>query len=236
MNTNRNWILGISFIIGMAVFALLCGHTVRAVKRMDEFVTVKGLSEREVPADLAIWPIAFTVAENDLTQLQGQIQAARQTVYQFLSESGFEQSEISNAPPQITDAQVASGGLDVSKRPLRYQANITVLLRSAKVPNIKIAMETCDKLVLRGIALSGGDYTSKPQFLFTGLNRIKPDMIQEANRNARKAAERFASDSNSPVGAVRHAIQGPFEINEVDSSSPDRKIVRVVTTVDFYLR
>jgi hypothetical protein len=236
MNTNRNWILGLSFIIGMTVSALLAGHTIRSVKRMDEFVTVKGLSEREVPADLAIWPIAFTVAENDLTQLQGQIQTARKTVYQFLNESGFDQTEISNGLPQITDAQAASGGLDVSKRAFRYQANITVLLRSVKVANVKSAMETSDKLVQQGIALSGGDYQSKPQFLFTGLNQIKPDMIQEANRNARKAAERFAADSNSPVGAVRHAIQGPFEINEVDSSSPDRKIVRVVTTVDFYLR
>lgn len=236
MNTNRNWILGLSFIVGMAVAALLAGHTIRSVKRMDEYVTVKGLSEREVAADLAIWPIAFTIAENDLTQLQGQIQTARKTVYQFLTESGFDAAEISNGLPQITDAQAASGGLDGSKRAFRYQANITVLLRSAKVSKVKSAMETSDQLVQQGIALSGGDYQSKPQFLFTGLNQIKPDMIQEANRNARKAAERFAADSNSPVGAVRHAIQGPFEINDLDSSSPDRKIVRVVTTVDFYLQ
>jgi len=236
MNTNRNWILGFSFIVGMAVSALLAGHTIRSVKRMDEFVTVKGLSEREVPADLAIWPIAFTIAENDLTQLQERIGAARKIVSEFLTESGFDPVEISNGLLQITDAQAAGGGFDVSKRPFRYQANITVLLRSTKVPKVKSAMETSDKLVKQGIVLSGGDYMSKPQFLFTGLNQIKPDMIQEANRNARKAAERFAADSNSPVGAVRHAIQGPFEINDVDSSSPDRKIVRVVTTVDFYLQ
>ena len=236
MNNNRNWILGISFIIGMAVFATLAGHTLRSVKRMEEFVTVKGLSEREVPADLGIWPITFNVDENDLTNLQGQIQKARKTVYQFLAESGFEQTEISNAPPQITDWQASSVAVGESKRPFRYQANITVLLRSAKVPKVKSALETCDKLVQQGIALSGGDYHGKPQFLFTGLNAIKPSMIQEANRNARKAAESFAADSNSPVGAVRHAVQGPFEINDVDSSSPDRKIVRVVTTVDFYLQ
>ena len=236
MNVNRNFVLGISFIIGMALCALIAGQTIRSVKRMEEFVTVKGLSEREVAADLAIWPIAFTLSDNDLTQLQGQIQTARKTVYGFLTENGFEQSEISNAPPQITDTRTGSGELDASKRPSRYQGNITVLLRSAKIAKVKGAMESCDKLVQHGIALSGGDYSSKPQFLFTGLNQIKPDMIQEANRNARKAAERFAADSNSPVGAVRHAVQGPFEINDVDSSSPDRKIVRVVTTVDFYLR
>ena len=194
----------------MLGFALLAGHTIRSVKRMDEFVTVKGLSEREVPADLAMLPIAFTVSDDGLTKLQGQIQTARTTVYQFLTSNGFEQTEISNAPPQITDAQAASSSVDGSKRPLRFQANVTVLLRSAKVPKVKGAMESCDKLVEQGIALSGGDYTSKAQFLFTGLNDIKPDMIQEANRNARKAAERFATDSNSPVDAVRHAISRPI--------------------------
>ncbi|MEP6776818.1 MAG: hypothetical protein ABI944_00080, partial [Chthoniobacterales bacterium] len=81
-----------------------------------------------------------------------------------------------------------------------------------------------------------GEYMSKPQFLFTGLNRIKPDMIQEANRAARQAAEKFAADANAQTGSIRHAVQGPFEVNDVDASAPDRKIVRVVTTVDFYLK
>src|ERR1043165_2562960 len=94
--TPRNWISGVSFIIGMTVFALLAGQALRSVKRMDEYVTVKGLSEREVPADLAIWPLACTVSDDDLTHLQTQIQAARKTVTQFLTESGFEQSELSN--------------------------------------------------------------------------------------------------------------------------------------------
>ena len=236
MSNSRNWILGISFITGMAVFALLAGHAVRGVKRMDEFVTVKGLSEREVPADLAIWPISFSVSEDDLTKLQEQIQAARKTVHGFLTESGFAQGDISNAPPQINDARGNREFVENANSPVRYRANITVLLRSRDIAKVKSAMEASDKLVQQGIALSGGDYGNKPQFLFTGLNGIKPDMIQEANRNARKAAERFAADSSSRAGKIRHAVQGPFEINDVDPSSPDRKIVRVVTTVDFYLQ
>ncbi len=220
----------------MAIAALLVGRTIRSVKRMEEFVTVKGLSEREVSADLGIWPVAFSVSANELTALQTEIEHSRQTVSQFLAGQGFEPTEISNAPPQISDAQSSGSDSNVSKRSMRYEATLTVLLRSAKVPKIKAALETCDKLVQRGIVLGGDNYGGKPQFLFTGLNAIKPDMIQEANRNARKAAERFAADSNSPVGAVRHAVQGPFEVNDLDSSSPDRKIVRVVTTVDFYLQ
>ena len=236
MNNQRFWVLGLSFIIGMTIAALLVGRTVRNVKRMDEFVTVKGLSEREVSADLGIWPVAFTVAANDLTELERQIQNARQTVDQFLTDQGFEPGEISNTPPQISDAQSNNNDSEAAKRPFRFQANVTVLLRSNKVPKVKSALETSDKLVQKGIVLGTDNYNGKAQFLFTGLNAIKPDMIQEANRNARKAAEQFAADANSPVGAIHHAVQGPFEVNDVDSSSPDRKIVRVVTTVDFYLR
>ncbi len=231
---SRFVIPSLAFVVGMAAFGFIARHTVLSAKKFDEFVTVKGLSEREVPANLVIWPIAFSVTDNDLTLLQAQIQKARTTVQQFLTEQGFKAEEFSNSPPQIDD--LASGTAEDQKPAFRYRANLTVLLRSAKVVELKSAMEASDKLVLRGIALTGGEYKSRPQFLFTGLNEIKPEMIGEANRNARKAAEKFAEDSQAKVGAIRHAVQGPFEINDVDPSSPDRKIVRVVTTVDFYLQ
>jgi hypothetical protein len=223
----------LAFIAGMAAFGFIARHAILSAKKLDEFVTVKGLSEREVPANLAIWPLAFSVTDNDLTQLQAQIQKTRATVQGFLTEQGFKPEEFTNSPPQIND--LATGNED-QKPAFRYRANLTVLLRSAKIAEVKAAMEASDKLVQRGIALTGGEYNSRPQFLFTGLNDIKPPMIQEANRAARKAAEQFASDSAAKVGAIRHAVQGPFEINDVDPSSPDRKIVRVVTTVDFYLQ
>src|SRR3954463_10260214 len=117
MNTHRNWILGISFIIGMTVCALLAGHTIRSVKRLDEFVTVKGLSEREVAADLAIWPIAFSVSENDLAALQQKIAKGRGAVQQFLTAQGFDAAEISQAPPRI---QELTGTKDDDQPHFRY--------------------------------------------------------------------------------------------------------------------
>lgn len=231
---SRFFIPSLAFIMGMAAFGFIARHAILSAKKLDEFVTVKGLSEREMPANLAIWPIAFSVTENDLTLLQAQIQKARGAVHQFLTEQGFKAEEFTNSPPQIND--LATGNSEDQKPVFRYRANLTVLLRSPKIPQVKAAMEASDQLVQRGIALTGGEYNSRPQFLFTGLNEIKPAMIQEANRNARKAAEKFAEDSAAKVGAIRHAVQGPFEINDVDPSSPDRKIVRVVTTVDFYLQ
>lgn len=229
----RSLLPSLAFVIGMAAFGFIGRQALLASKKLDEFVTVKGLSEREVPANLAIWPVAFSVTDNDLTALQAQIQKARETVHGFLTEQGFKPEELSNSPPRIDD--LASGN-EEQKPAFRYRANLTVLLRSAKIAEVKAAMEASDKLVQRGIALTGGEYSSRAQFLFTGLNEIKPGMIQEANRAARKAAEQFANDSQAQVGTIRHAVQGPFEINDVDPSSPDRKIVRVVTTVDFYLQ
>jgi hypothetical protein len=230
----RQWALGLCFIVGMTAFALLLGRAAREYKRMDEFVTVKGLSEREMPADLIIWPLTFSVSDDDLGKLQEQMQKARSTVHQFLQEAGFQAAEISNSPPNIKER--SDDPVEGRPKSRRFQANATVLLRTTNIAKAKAAMETCDKLVQQGVVLSGGDYMSKPQFLFTGLNQIKPAMIQEANRNARTAAEKFAEDSASRIGAIRHAVQGPFEVNELDSSTPDRKIVRVVTTVDFYLK
>ncbi len=232
----RGIFLGLSFIVGMAVFALLLGHAIRSAKRMDEFVTVKGLSEREVAADLAAWPVSFTIGDNDLARLQTQIESARKVIRDFLITGGFEEAEISNTAPQIADAESSENSDSSRKHTFRYTARATVLLRTTKVANAKAAIESSDKLVQQGIALSGGEYMSKPQFLFTGLNRIKPDMIQEANRAARQAAEKFAADANAQTGSIRHAVQGPFEVNDVDASAPDRKIVRVVTTVDLYLK
>ena len=229
-------VLGLAFIIGMTAFGLITRHAILSAKRLDEFVTVKGLSERDVPADLAIWPVSFTVLDNDLSKLLEQIQKSRGIVQVFLTAQGFDADEISNAPPQISDQAEAEDDEKSNKPHFRYRATITVLLRTEKVAKVKTALEACDQLVQQGVVLSNsGDYSGRPQFLFTGLNKIKPEMIQEANRNARKAAEKFAEDSQARTGAIKHAVQGPFEINNVDTSSPDRKVVRVVTTVDFYL-
>ena len=225
-------IIGVSFILGMALFAWLLGHAARSYKRLDEYVTVKGLSEREVPANFVVWPVTFTLSEENLGKLQEKLARSREVIHAFLKESGFEATEISNSPPNIREVRPnAKENEDGPPQPPRYDATVTVLLRTTKVATVKTALENCDKLVLQGILLAG----TRAQFLFTGLNEIKPSMIQEANKNARIAAEKFAGDSGSQIGRIRHAVQGPFEVADVDDSSPDRKSVRVVTTVDLYL-
>jgi uncharacterized protein len=225
--------LGLCLVVGLVAFALIARHGLLSAKRLDEYVTVRGLSEREVPADLGIWPVTFIVLDNDLSKLLEQIQKSRAVVKEFLLAQGFEAGEVSNAPPILNDAAEEASDDEAKKPAYRYHADVTVLLRTEKVSRMKEALEASDQLVQRGIVLSN---LARPQFHFNGLNKIKPAMIEEANKDARQAAEKFAADSQTRTGAIKHALQGSFEINNVDSSSPDRKTVRVVTTIDFYLQ
>jgi len=224
-------LLALGFVGGMAVFGLLLGQAAKGYKRLDEFVTVKGLSEREMPANLVIWPVSYSLSDENLTKLQEHMKDTRIIVREFLKAGGFEDSEISNAPPAIREVRISPTKEAPAPLPPRYEATVTVLLRTDKVQAVKAALENCDKLVEKGILLSNA---ARVQFLFTGLNAIKPEMIGEANKNARIAAGKFAEDSGMKIGRIRHAYQGPFEIEDVDESSPDRKSIRVVTTVDFF--
>lgn len=236
MQNSAAFILGAFVALGLSLAGWFGARALESAKRTDRYVSVKGLAEREVPADLAIWPIKFVVSDNELGPLQSKLQETRAVIRTFLKSSGFEDAEITVVPPEISD--VRGRRLDEEKAPPtnRYEAEARVLLRTTKVDAVVAALSESDKLVKQGIVMRGNDeYRSKVEFLFNGINAIKPAMIEEATRNARKAAEQFAKDSASRVGAIRHATQGAVQINDRDSSSPQRKIVRVVTTVDYFV-
>ena len=99
---------------------------------------------------------------------------------------------------------------------------------------VREAMRNLAELGKQQIAVSGEEY-GRPEFLFTGLNAIKPAMIEEATRNAREVAEKFARDADSRLGTIRTASQGLFSIQDRDANSPHIKRVRVVSTVEYSL-
>ena len=227
-------VLGIFLCGGLLGLGKLVADGVLDVKRLERTVTVKGLSERETPADIAIWPIVFSEADNELAALYAAIQNKTETITAFLKGNGFAEADITVSLPAITDREAQNYG-DTSRAKFRFTANTTISVYSAKVETVRAAMKKIVELVEKGIAFSGADYQSKPQFLFTRLNDLKPAMIEEATRNAREVAEKFATDSNSRLGKIRRASQGQFTIEDRDSETPHIKKVRVVSTVEYYL-
>ncbi len=231
--TGASAVLGLLLAAGLALGGYLTGVGVGRVRSAERHVIVKGLAEREVPADLSIWPLVFNTTGNELGELHARLDRDTETIIRFLSARGFAPEEISRSAPRVTDF-VAQGAYG-SDRPVdRYGVEGTVTLRSARVDAVQEAMQASAELVKQGVTLIRS-YEAGPLFLFTGLESIKPEMIAEATLDARRAAEQFAKDSGSRVGAIRSAQQGYFTIEDRDRYSPATKKIRVVTTIDYYL-
>ncbi len=233
-NTLAALILGALVGIGIASAGWSAAGALRDVREAQRSVTVKGLAEREVDADLAIWPVTFKEMGDDLVELQRRVDAKREVVAAFLVEAGFPREEISFAVPRIQDRQAEAMGQPGRPAGPRYLEQATVIVRSRNVAAVKKAMDRAGVLVGRGVMLAQ-DWENRPQFLFTGLNAIKPEMIEQATVSAREAAAKFAKDSGSRLGKIRNASQGLFAVSDRDPNSPERKVVRVVTTVEYFL-
>ncbi|MBU1099658.1 MAG: SIMPL domain-containing protein [Bacteroidetes bacterium] len=218
--------------IGIALAGYAIGGGFVESKLADRYVTVKGLAEKEADADLAIWPITFNVMSNGLSDIQGQVEENRVIIKEFLLKSGFEEKSVSYAAPKIFDNE--ADGYSNRVQQFRYRAQSTVTVRSDKVSLVKTSMEKSGALIGKGVVMAQ-NWEFPTEFIYTALNEIKPSMIEEATKNARMAAEKFAMDSGSEVGKIRNATQGLFSIDNRDMNSPERKVIRVVTTVQYYL-
>jgi hypothetical protein len=226
-------VLGVLLCAGLIGLGWKLSTGILAIKALERTVTVKGLSEREVPADIAIWPIRFNEAHKDLNQLASSLQNKNAQVIEFLKNKGFTDAEISTSVPSITDRQ-AQGWSDAD-RSLRYAGMSTITVYTQNVDLVRSAMNDAVELGKAGIAVTAQDYEAKTEFLYTRLNEVKPAMIEEATRNAREVAEKFASDSRSRLGRIKAASQGQFSIENRDSNTPHIKKVRVVSTIEYYL-
>lgn len=234
IKTRAFLILGLCLALGLAIFGMQIGKAVRQGREFDRYLTVRGLSEVEVKANLAIWSLRFSVQANELAGLKGEMEKARAKVRAFLLSQGIAEGEINAGLPMVDDRELMKSN---GEHPdiARYTSKLTIVVRSGNVDTVKAAMQQVDRLLEQGVALSFEEYGDRAQFLFTNINEVKPGMIAEATANARASAEKFAQDSKSHVGRIRKATQGVLEIDERDAASPERKILRVVTTVEFFL-
>ena len=226
-----------SAIIALGIVVL--GFTVRSgivtFKDRDRIVSVKGLSEREVKADKVIWPLVYKDLGNDPAEMYRQLEKKNQKIVTFLKSGGLTDSEISVNPPTIVDRQADNYGNEIMN--VRYKATSVITVTSPNVDKVRALMNRQAELMKQDIAIVGEEYGgSSPSYEFTGLNKIKPEMVEEATKNARITAEKFASDSGSELGDIRSASQGQFSIESRDASTPFMKKVRVVTTLEYTLK
>ncbi len=231
MNERNVVVAGTLVAFGLAVGGFFIGNGLLRARSADRFVTVKGLAEREVAANLVIWPITYTVTADDLSTLQTRTDDGAAKIRAFLA-GEFDDAEIGLTVPRVDDRQAQ--GMMRQGRMERYVAESTVTVRSSRIDVVRAAMERTGELVKQGVALIRS-YENTTEYLFTSLDEIKPEMIQEATKDARRAAQQFAEDSGSRVGGIRNAQQGYFSINDRDRFSPEFKKVRVVTTVQYFL-
>lgn len=227
-------LLGALLCVGLSVLGALLAEGIIKFREADRSVVVKGLAEQEVNADVAIWPIRFTEVDNEIGSLFASINAKNEKVRLYLRQQGFTDDEISIGVPGIQDRQ-AQGFTGEQVKNGRYAGNSTLTVYSDDIDKVRKAMAGLMQLGQDGIAINGQDYDARTQFLFTGLNRIKPGMIEEATRNAREVAEKFSHDSGSKLGKIKRANQGQFTIEDRDSNTPYIKRVRIVSTVEYYL-
>lgn len=234
MYSRAAFVLGLALAAGLVCAGYILGQSALEYREYERTVTVKGLSEREFPADIVIWPIRFTAADNDLTAIYGALENDAAKIRDFLVARGIPADAISSAPPAVTDKLAQQYGGN-ERAEFRYTATQTVTVYSDAVDTVRAVMIDLVALGKQGIALVGENYETQPEYLFTRLNEIKPEMIEEATRQAREVAVKFAADSSSTLGKIKQASQGQFSIEGRDKNNQHIKKVRVVSTIEYYL-
>ncbi len=237
MNTKSVIISALLIMLGLVVG--LVGHGVffksgiGTYADKDRFVSVKGLSEREVKADQVICPILFKEVGNDLAEMYSSVNQKNEFIKSFLKKYGVTDEEISTSPISVNDREADRWSNDAI--PYRYQLTSVITVSSTDVDKVRELISHQDELIEAGIAY-GSDWEHQTIYNFNGLNELKPEMIEEATRNARAVAEKFAADSESKLGGIRTASQGQFSVYDRDENTPYIKKVRVVTTVEYFLK
>ena len=224
-----------SLLIALGLLAL--GLAIRSgivrVSDNSRVVTVRGLSEREVKANKVTWPISYTLVGNDLPSLYSQMQTNNNVIIKYLTSNGLAGEEYSTGAGAVTDNQADRYS---SNAPLyRYNITGTVTVTSEQVDLVRRLINNQGEIIKQGIAVSPDNWNNRTIYEYTELNSIKPDMIADATKNAREAANKFAADSGSKIGKIKTAQQGQFSIEDRDPYTPFIKKVRVVTYIDYFI-
>ncbi len=222
-------ILAVGFLLGSFVI----GYYWKQARSNESFVTVKGLSEREVKSDRGWMAVNTQFSSNSLENIKEQMKSQEAIIIAYLEDKGFSSNEIKTDNINIYTN-------DYANATFRYQANLRVTVSSPNVDAIEKASGDKSGLITKGVLTSGDKWQNGPKYYFTKFTDIKTEMIAEATHEAKRAAEEFATNSGASVGNIRRANQGIFQFLPGDRSNEGAefykdKIIRVVSTLDFYL-
>ena len=223
--------------LGAGLAGGLIGKGFRDARTADRYVSVRGLAEKIVKADVAIWTLQVSSGGNDLGHVQAKIDDDVKAIREFLTTGGLAETEVTPQRLEVQDL-LAQPWRSGPVGEARYTVSHTLIARTENVDAVAALAQRTGELVRRGVVLNdlGG-----PVYVFTKLNDIKPGMIAEATRNARESAEQFATDSRSHITGIHRAVQGLFQILPRDESpavseqSQREKKIRVVTTMEYLL-
>jgi len=234
--------------LSVALAGWFVGNGLSSIRTADRFVTVKGVSERQVKSDLALWPIQLAVTDDNVAIAQNRVNQNVSKVVAFLKANGIDSTEIELQGVRVTDV-LANAYNPQNRAGNRFIIQQTVMVRSDNPDRVRATSQKVGELVNSGVVLSSGPEWGPggPTYVFRRLNDLKPSMIAEATAEARKAAEQFAKDSKSRLGGIHTANQGVFVILPRDATAADQgpgmneqsqmlKTVRVVATVEYLLR
>ena len=244
MSQNNMQVIGL--VVSIAILGLGIGHAGTSIhegltnfRSYDRSVVMKGLAQKNVSADLALWPISYTETGNDLAELQELMELRGAAVVAFMEKHGMKGDEIELQQVQVQDL-LAQSYRQNGAAANRYILTQTYLVRTKDIESISNAAKNIGTLIKQGVVFSQNSSTT-PTYLYTKLNDVKPEMIAEATKNAREAAREFADNSGQEVGGIKYASQGVFQILPRDNtymipeSQQKQKTVRVVSTISFYL-
>ena len=218
--------------LSIVVLGLCIKSGLNSISDNSRVVTVKGLAEQDVEADRVIWPVQFRVVGNNLGSLYKEVNANSAVIRNFLIKNGIKESEIAANAPQVVDraAETYSNGYTD-----RYSVSSTMTVSTSNVRLVRKLLAKQGDLIEKGISIVN-DYSNQVVYEFTKLNSVKPKMIETATRNARIAADKFATDSQSELGKIKNANQGQISISDRDDNTHYIKKIRVVTSIEYYLK
>jgi hypothetical protein len=241
MNHIARFLTALLVAAGIAIAGFAVSQGLERFRMADRSVTVKGLAEKDVESDFAIWTLSFRRAGAEFSGVQQALAGDREKVLTFLKARGFTDAELEARPLQVQDLlarEYAQGNV-----PFRFNGTGQVLVKSARVAEVEQAALAVDPLIQQGIQLGGENEggRSGPRFQLRGFNDVKAPLLAEATRNAREQAEKFAAEAGAQLGPLKNANQGVIRItgddgNDFDDGSSRGKRLRVVSTFEYELR